>query len=95
MIRKTLHLLLFSLRLTLLELSWKFDRSLCRDNASDFELMVLKILVSSANVAILELVTALDRFSYRRNSSGPRMDPCGTPDDTGSGLETAPRTVVC
>ena len=50
---KTLHLVLFSSRLTLLELSWKLDRSFCRDNASDFELIVLKILVSSANVTIL------------------------------------------
>ena len=47
MIRKTLHVLLFSSRLTLLDLSWKFDRSFCRDNASEIELMVLKILVSS------------------------------------------------
>ena len=50
---KTLRLVLISSRLTLLELSWKFDRSFCRDNASDFELIVLKILLSSANVAIL------------------------------------------
>ncbi|CAB3986323.1 Hypothetical predicted protein, partial [Paramuricea clavata] len=51
-------------------------------DASEIELMVLKILVSSANIAILEL-------------NGPRMDPCGTPDVTGSGLDVAPRTVVC
>ena len=55
-------MLLFSSRLTLLGFHGNLtDRSVHRDNASDFELIVLKILVSSANVAILELVTSLDR----------------------------------
>ena len=56
--------------------------------------MVLKILVSSGNVAILELVMALERlFLYKRNSSGPKMDLYGSPGDTG--LDIAPRVVVC
>ena len=41
--------------LTWLELSWEFDRPFCRADASEIELMVLKILVSSTNVAILQL----------------------------------------
>jgi hypothetical protein len=62
----------------LVEPSSNFDRSLCRAAASEMELMVLKILVSLANVAIFELVTALEISPM--NNNGPRMDPCGTPD---------------
>ena len=57
--------------------------------------MGLKIFVSSAKVAMLEVLTVSERwFSYRRNSNGPRIEPCGTPDVTASGLDVAPATVV-
>lgn len=92
---KTLHLVLLNLSLMLLKHFWKFDRSFCRADASDMELMVLKILVSSANVAILELVTELERLlSYRTNNNGARMDPCCMPDVPGSSLHVASQTVV-
>ena len=77
---KTLHLLGFSARLLSVEFFSKFVRSFCRADASELELMVLKVLVASANVAILEFLTALERwFSYKRNNKGPRIDPWGTP----------------
>ena len=47
------------------------------------EFMVLKSFVSSAKVAIVELLTVLERrFSYNRNSNGPSIESCGTPDVT-------------
>ena len=36
-----------------------------------------KILVSSAN--IINLLTLGRSFMYRRNSNGPSIEPCGTP----------------
>ena len=38
-----------------------------------------KRLVSSANSLMFEPISFAISFIYRRNSSGPRMDPCGTP----------------
>ena len=38
-----------------------------------------KRLVSSANNLMFEPISFTISFMYRRNSSGPRMDPCGTP----------------
>ena len=50
--------------------------------------MVLKILISSTNVAIFEFLTALERwFSFKRNNKGPRIDPWGTPEVTGTALD--------
>ena len=93
---KILHLLGFSARLLLVEIFLKFVRSFCRADAPKLELMVLKILVSSANVAIFEFLTAWVRwFLYKRNNKGPRIDPWGTPEVTGSALDVAPRMVVC
>ena len=63
---------------------------------SELDSMVLRILVSSANVAIFEFVTTSGGwFSYKRNNKKPRIDACGTPDVTGTGRDVAPRTVVC
>ena len=64
---KTLHLVLFNSRLILLELSWKFDRSFCRADASEIELMVtcLKpdIIYSDGNFDILVEATNLAQYS--------------------------------
>jgi hypothetical protein len=80
----------------LLEFSSKFVRSSCSDDASDTLFTVLKIFVSSAKVAMLELPTLSERwFSYKRNSKGPRIEPCGTLDVTANGLDVAPPIVVC
>ena len=45
------------------------------------EFMVLKSFVSSAKVAIV---------GYNRNSNGPSIEPCGTPDVTANGLDVTP-----
>ena len=37
-----------------------------------------KRLLSSANSIMFEQISFAISFLYRRNSSGPRMDPCGT-----------------
>ena len=80
----------------MLEFSSNVVRSSCNDNASDMLFIVLKIFVSSAKVAMLEFDTLSERwFSYKRNSKGPRIEPCGTPDVTAKGLDVAPPTVVC
>ena len=57
----TLHLLAFNFKLTFLELSSKLVRSVCKASASESELIVLKIFVSSAKVAMFEERTAFDR----------------------------------
>ena len=64
----------------------KLERSFCNNIASDFKLITLKILVSSAKAAT---------FVYKRKTRGPRMEPYGTPDVTGSALSVAPRILVC
>ena len=56
-----LAVLAFKVRLTYLELSSKFLRCFYKANASASELIVQKILVSSAKVAIFELRTEFDR----------------------------------
>ena len=57
--------------------------------------MVEYNFVSSANIAIWELFTKSSRsFTYKRNRAGPRIDPCGTPEDIGSVSEVAPSTVT-
>ena len=33
-------------------------------------------------------------FTYMRNKSGPSIDPCRTPDNTGRDLELTPGTVT-
>ena len=95
-ILRILYFSTLSPRLTLLEHTSKFVRSSCSEDASSVELMVLKIFVSSAKVAIFELFTVLERrFSHKRNSNGPSIEPCGTPDVTAIDFDLAPWTVVC
>jgi hypothetical protein len=57
----------------------KLRRSFCNNIASVLELITLKILVSSAKAATFEFTMEEDRsLVYKRKSSGPRMEPCGT-----------------
>ena len=51
--------------------------------------------MSSAKAAIWLDLTASDKeFTYRRNDMGPRIDPCGTPEVTGKGLDVVPNIVT-
>ena len=57
--------------------------------------MSLKTFVSSAKAAIwLDLTTSGREFTYRRNNMAPRIDPCGTPEVAGKGLDIAPNIVT-
>ena len=72
---KTLHLVGLSARLLLVEFCSKFVRLCCSADASVVELMVLMILLSSANVAIFEFFTALERWlPHKRNNGGAIED---------------------
>jgi hypothetical protein len=56
----------------------------------------LKIFVSSAKAAIDdEEILSGKSLTYNRNSTGPRIEPWGTPDVTGKVGEVTPRTVTC
>ena len=73
----------------------KFARSVWRDSTSSRDLMDENTFVSSANIATsLDLTTSGRLFTYRRKSAGTRIDPCGTPEHTGSGSEVAPVTTT-
>ena len=51
--------------------------------------------MSLAKAAIwLDLTASGKEFTYRRNNMGPRIDPCGTPEVTGKGLDVAPNIVT-
>ena len=55
---------------------------------SDSVFIVLKHLVSSANINILDELIGEERsFIYTRKSKGPSILPCGTPDNTGKHLD--------
>ena len=57
--------------------------------------MSLKTFVSSAKAAIwLDLTTSGREFTYKRNNMAPRIDPCGTPEVAGKGLDIAPNIVT-
>ena len=72
----------------------KLLKSLCKDMASVVESIFLNSFVSSAKEAILECSTASGKsFAYNRNSMGPNIEPCGTPDRTGLAEDVAPSTV--
>ena len=64
-------------------------KSCWRDTASDGCWITLYSFESSANRAICESCWIYVGMSlmYTRNKSGPRVDPCGTPDKTFSQSE--------
>ena len=52
--------------------------------------MLLQHFVSSANKNKLEkLTTEGTSFTYMEKSSGPKILPCGTPDETGNKSESS------
>ena len=51
--------------------------------------------MSSAKAASwLDLTASGREFTYRRNNMGPRIDPCGTHEVTGKGLDVVPNVVT-
>ena len=91
-----LHLEVLSWRPALEEEVRNFKRSLWCWVASVTELISLKSIVSLANIAMFELVTAEVRsLSYSKRSIGPRMNPSGTPEETKSGWDVTPNAIVC
>ena len=53
-------------------------------------------LVSSAKSLIEEPISSTMSLMYRRNKSGPRIEPCGTPAPTDVQEELAPgSTTFC
>ena len=58
------------------------SRSACRAAQSLFDWTVEYKVTSSAKIFIGELTTLEMSLIYGINSKGPRIDPCGTPDDT-------------
>ena len=64
-------------------------RSFRRNEESEFLDMLLQHFVSSANKNKLEkLTTEGTSFTYIRKSSGPKILPCDTPDETGNKSES-------
>jgi hypothetical protein len=56
---------------------------------------VIRNIANIANDEELETQSGLGRsFTQTKKSSGPSIDPCGTPDKTGKGFEVSPRTVT-
>lgn len=61
------------------------SKSDCSDWVSKRQLICLNNLVSSANSRTVEKEVEVGRsLIYVRNSKGPRILPCGTPERTGS-----------
>ena len=64
-------------------------RFFCRNEESEFLDMLLQYFVSSTNKNQVEkLITEGTSFTYMRESSGPKILPCGTPDETGNKSES-------
>ena len=59
------------------------QRSSCKMFASNILLMQRYIAVSSAKSLTLDLKCSGRSFMYARNKIGPRIEPCGTPEETG------------
>jgi hypothetical protein len=59
---------------------------------SSTDFMLLSIFISSANKRNLECLIIAERsLTEILNKRGPRIDPCGTPDNTGKGDENFPK----
>ena len=53
-------------------------------------LMLVHILVSSANIFMLHSIHSGTSFTKSKNRSGPKTDPCGTPLITSSQIDSCP-----
>lgn len=53
-------------------------------------------VASSANISSTDFCISSDKsFIHSMKSSGPRTDPCGTPDDMCLGLDSLPEIETC
>ena len=59
---------------------------------SSLHLMSLNKVQSSANTRVGDIRVELISLIYTRNNRGPRMDPCGTPEETVDQAEEWPST---
>ena len=92
---RALRLLWLKFRLAESDQVTRSDRSSWSCSALCVDVISLETFVSSAKAVIwLDLTTSGRDFTYRRNNMGPRIDPCGTPEVTGKGLDVAPNIVT-
>ena len=57
--------------------------------------ILLYMMVSLAKRRMSEVMLVLMSFIYMKNSSGPRTDPCGTPEVIGTALDVLPSSTTC
>ena len=69
-------------------------RSLCRASWSSTDWMGRYKRQSSANSRTCEVTTLGRSLMWRRNSSGPSTEPCGTPESTDTWLDFLPSTTT-
>ena len=62
-------------------------RSVCMTWPSVVELIARYMTVSFAKSLTLDLTCSGRSLMYARKSIGPRTDPCGTPEETGTSSE--------
>ena len=60
----------------------KGDRSVCKSEQSSADVTLRKMTQSSANRRQGESSSVEMSSMYTKKRSGPRVDPCGTPDGT-------------
>ena len=65
-------------------------RSVCRTWPSVVELIARYMAVSSAKSRTLDLTSLGRSLMYARKRIGPRTEPCGTPEETGTSSELIP-----
>ena len=68
-------------------------RSFCNTSESEVDFIFLNILTSSANDDTVEEHLSDISFTYSINRSGPKIEPCGTPDVTGKFSDCLPSTI--
>ena len=69
-------------------------RSFCNTSESEVDFIFLNILTSSANDDTVEEHPSDMSFTYSINRSGPKIEPCGTPDVMGKFSDCLPSTIT-
>ena len=90
--RCALHLLWLKFRLAESDYVTRLDRSSRSCSSSRVDVISLRIFVPLVKAAIWLDLTASG--TYRSNNLGRRIDPRGTPEVTGKGLDVAPNIVT-
>ena len=74
---------------------WILSRSVLILSAEIVGLWTIsRMLVSSANNLISQVISSVMSFINTRNNKGPSMEPCGTPASTGNHEEVWPQIIV-